>query len=87
MMLLIILETLHGSTYFNALCTVIIVLQKYEHLFKVNDPAAGGSLYLQAKIFRAKERLEMELGAREAELASNREASAKSESDSRRPPQ
>ncbi|GAU93330.1 hypothetical protein RvY_05288 [Ramazzottius varieornatus] len=34
---------------------------KYEHLFKVNDKAQGGSFYLQSKVVRAKERLEEEL--------------------------
>ncbi|KAL7860993.1 hypothetical protein AOLI_G00173420 [Acnodon oligacanthus] len=33
----------------------------YEHLFKVNDKAAGGSFYLQSKVVRAKERLDEEL--------------------------
>jgi import inner membrane translocase subunit TIM16 len=28
-----------------------------------NDPKKGGSAYLQAKVFRAKERIEMELKA------------------------
>uniref|UniRef100_A0A3P9A566 Coronin n=1 Tax=Esox lucius TaxID=8010 RepID=A0A3P9A566_ESOLU len=36
-------------------------IQKYEHLFKVNDKTAGGSFYLQSKVVRAKERLEEEL--------------------------
>ena len=30
-------------------------------MFKVNDPAQGGSLYLQSKFVRAKERIELEL--------------------------
>ena len=34
--------------------------QHYEHLFKCNDQAAGGSFYLQSKVVRAKERFEME---------------------------
>ncbi|GIY42919.1 mitochondrial import inner membrane translocase subunit TIM16 [Caerostris darwini] len=38
------------------------VIQKhYEHLFEVNDKKKGGSLYLQSKVFRAKERLDEEL--------------------------
>ncbi|KAJ3115647.1 hypothetical protein HDU96_000265 [Phlyctochytrium bullatum] len=37
------------------------MLKNFEHLFKVNDPAQGGSFYLQSKVFRAKERLEAEL--------------------------
>ncbi|RUS28899.1 hypothetical protein BC938DRAFT_481305 [Jimgerdemannia flammicorona] len=41
--------------------------QHYEHLFKVNDSSIGGSLYLQSKVVRAKERFELEL----AEQAKN----------------
>ncbi|PVV05130.1 hypothetical protein BB560_000352 [Smittium megazygosporum] len=33
---------------------------RYEKLFKLNDPADGGSLYLQAKVVRAFERIQME---------------------------
>ncbi|KAI9366822.1 Pam16-domain-containing protein [Zopfochytrium polystomum] len=51
------------------------IAKKYDHLFKANDPANGGSFYLQSKVFRAKERLELELGARAA--AAEREAAAK----------
>ncbi|KAJ3196676.1 hypothetical protein HK101_008130 [Irineochytrium annulatum] len=40
------------------------MVKNYEHLFKVNDPEAGGSFYLQSKVVRAKERLEMELTKR-----------------------
>ncbi|KAI8841045.1 mitochondrial import inner membrane translocase subunit Tim16 [Chytriomyces cf. hyalinus JEL632] len=42
------------------------LLKRYDHLFKVNDPAEGGSFYLQSKVFRAKERLEMELDRAQA---------------------
>ena len=35
------------------------LLQKFEHLYGVNDRL--GSFYLQSKVFRAKERLELEL--------------------------
>ena len=35
--------------------------QRYDHLFKQNDPKRGGSAYLQAKVFRAKERIDLEL--------------------------
>ncbi|KXN71809.1 protein transporter, partial [Conidiobolus coronatus NRRL 28638] len=38
------------------------VKKKYEHLFNINDPAKGGSFYLQSKIFRAKERIDLEKG-------------------------
>ncbi|QSL64647.1 hypothetical protein MERGE_001949 [Pneumocystis wakefieldiae] len=33
------------------------VIKRYEYLYKTNDPKNGGSLYLQSKIFWAKERL------------------------------
>lgn len=37
-------------------------LQKsYDHLFKVNDKQVGGSFYIQSKVVRAKERMDMEL--------------------------
>ncbi|RKO90803.1 Pam16-domain-containing protein [Blyttiomyces helicus] len=36
------------------------VMKRYEHLFKQNDPASGSSHYLQSKVFRARERLELE---------------------------
>ncbi|TPX72124.1 hypothetical protein SpCBS45565_g00671 [Spizellomyces sp. 'palustris'] len=40
------------------------LLKSYEHLFKQNDPKEGGSFYLQSKVYRAKERLELELKRR-----------------------
>ncbi|KAI7861372.1 Pam16-domain-containing protein [Spinellus fusiger] len=36
--------------------------KNYDHLFKVNNAAEGGSFYLQSKVVRAKERLDMERG-------------------------
>ncbi|KAJ1959152.1 mitochondrial import inner membrane translocase subunit TIM16 [Dipsacomyces acuminosporus] len=35
------------------------IAKKFEHLFAVNDPKKGGSIYLQAKVIRARERIEM----------------------------
>lgn len=35
--------------------------KNYDHLFKVNDKSKGGSLYLQSKVVRAKERIETEI--------------------------
>jgi mitochondrial import inner membrane translocase subunit TIM16 len=32
----------------------------FKHLFDVNDPAKGGSFYLQSKVWRAKERIDLE---------------------------
>lgn len=37
------------------------ILQQYDRYYTANDPAKGGSFYLQSKIFRAKEALEFEL--------------------------
>ncbi|XP_018093129.1 mitochondrial import inner membrane translocase subunit tim16-B isoform X1 [Xenopus laevis] len=37
------------------------IQKNYEHLFKVNDKAVGGSFYLQSKVVRAKERLDQEM--------------------------
>ncbi|KAJ2835002.1 mitochondrial import inner membrane translocase subunit TIM16 [Coemansia furcata] len=33
--------------------------KKFEHLFGANDPKQGGSIYLQSKVIRARERIEM----------------------------
>ncbi|RIB16098.1 Pam16-domain-containing protein, partial [Gigaspora rosea] len=42
------------------------VTKNYEHLFKVNDTSAGGSFYLQSKVVRAKERIELELADKDS---------------------
>ncbi|GJQ81958.1 hypothetical protein Trydic_g20423 [Trypoxylus dichotomus] len=34
--------------------------KRYDHLFKANEKVNGGSFYIQSKVFRAKERLDME---------------------------
>jgi mitochondrial import inner membrane translocase subunit TIM16 len=39
----------------------MLKIQNYEHLFKVNDKSSGGSFYLQSKVVKAKERIEMEM--------------------------
>ncbi|MCJ1402991.1 mitochondrial import inner membrane translocase subunit TIM16 [Xylographa trunciseda] len=50
------------------------VMERFKKLFDVNDPRKGGSFYLQSKILRARERIEMEVreaaetAARDAEL-------------------
>ncbi|PAA57878.1 hypothetical protein BOX15_Mlig023246g2, partial [Macrostomum lignano] len=38
------------------------IQHQYDHLFGVNDRKKGGSFYLQAKVFRAKERIDQEIG-------------------------
>ena len=43
------------------------VMERFKRLFDMNDPKKGGSFYLQSKILRARERIEMEVrGAEEA---------------------
>ncbi|OWF41868.1 mitochondrial import inner membrane translocase subunit TIM16-like [Mizuhopecten yessoensis] len=37
------------------------IQKSYDHLFKVNDKSVGGSFYIQSKVVRAKERLDVEL--------------------------
>lgn len=39
--------------------------KNYQHLFIVNDKAKGGSFYLQSKIVRAKERIDVEIMSKE----------------------
>ena len=38
-----------------------VIKKNYEHLFNANDKQSGGSFYLQSKVVRAKERIDMEL--------------------------
>lgn len=41
------------------------VQKNYSHLFNVNDKSKGGSFYLQSKIVRAKERIDVEIKSKE----------------------
>ncbi|KAL8669223.1 MAG: hypothetical protein Q9168_006183 [Polycauliona sp. 1 TL-2023] len=50
-------------------------IERFKRLFDVNDPTKGGSFYLQSKILRARERIELEV--REAETAAETEAEIK----------
>ncbi|KAK0938373.1 mitochondrial import inner membrane translocase subunit TIM16 [Friedmanniomyces endolithicus] len=52
-----------------------IVHERFKRLFDLNDPKKGGSFYLQSKVLRARERIEMEV--REAREAADREAELK----------
>ncbi|CDH58874.1 hypothetical protein RO3G_00904 [Lichtheimia corymbifera JMRC:FSU:9682] len=54
--------------------------KNYEHLFNVNDTAKGGSFYLQSKVVRAKERIEMER-AEEAKAKAKQEAASSAENN------
>ncbi|XP_067663887.1 mitochondrial import inner membrane translocase subunit Tim16-like [Haliotis asinina] len=38
-----------------------LIQSKYDHLFNVNEKSKGGSFYIQSKVIRAKERIDMEL--------------------------
>ncbi|KAI9837872.1 MAG: mitochondrial import inner membrane translocase subunit TIM16 [Sclerophora amabilis] len=47
------------------------VLARFKKLFDLNEPTKGGSFYLQSKILRARERIELEV--REAESMAERD--------------
>ncbi|KAK9761087.1 mitochondrial import inner membrane translocase subunit TIM16 [Basidiobolus ranarum] len=38
------------------------IVKNFQHLYKVNDSSVKGSFYLQSKVVRAKERIELERG-------------------------
>ncbi|KAF7845880.1 hypothetical protein BT93_L0200 [Corymbia citriodora subsp. variegata] len=48
-----------------------LVTERFKKLFDLNDPKKGGSFYLQSKILRARERIDLEV--READMAKSRE--------------
>ncbi|KAL8804643.1 MAG: hypothetical protein Q9182_002451 [Xanthomendoza sp. 2 TL-2023] len=50
-------------------------IERFKRLFDLNDPTKGGSFYLQSKILRARERIELEV--REAAEAVESEAEIK----------
>ena len=47
------------------------VHEQFKRLFDMNDPKKGGSFYLQSKVLRARERIELEV--REAAEKAERE--------------
>uniref|UniRef100_A0AC34GLQ7 Mitochondrial import inner membrane translocase subunit TIM16 n=1 Tax=Panagrolaimus sp. ES5 TaxID=591445 RepID=A0AC34GLQ7_9BILA len=47
--------------------------KRFKHLFEANDKTKGGSLYIQSKVFRAKERIDAEL-SRAAEAEQKKQA-------------
>ena len=51
------------------------VMERFKRLFDQNNPDKGGSFYLQSKVLRARERIELEV--REAAEAAEREAELK----------
>ncbi|KAL8692330.1 MAG: hypothetical protein Q9218_002623 [Villophora microphyllina] len=51
------------------------VMERFKRLFDTNDPTKGGSFYLQSKILRARERIELEM--KQTQEAAERQAEAK----------
>ncbi|KAI9754558.1 MAG: mitochondrial import inner membrane translocase subunit TIM16 [Chaenotheca gracillima] len=51
------------------------VTARFKKLFDLNEPTNGGSFYLQSKILRARERIEMEVKQKEAAQDMQEEAS------------
>lgn len=49
------------------------VMQRFKRLFDQNDPKRGGSFYLQSKVLRARERIEMEVRSAEQEVEMERD--------------
>lgn len=45
--------------------------KQYQALFKANEMANGGSFYIQSKVFRAKERLDMEFSNPKSDQEAN----------------
>lgn len=52
---------------------VEVVMERFKKLFDMNDPKKGGSFYLQSKILRARERIEMEVRQAERKAAMEKE--------------
>ena len=50
------------------------VMDRFKKLFDINDPQKGGSFYLQSKVLRARERIEMELKEGVEKEAAKKEA-------------
>ncbi|XP_061830161.1 mitochondrial import inner membrane translocase subunit tim16 [Nerophis lumbriciformis] len=50
------------------------IQKNYEHLFKANNTAVGGSFYLQSKVLRAKERLDEELNIEAQQKADSQQS-------------
>ncbi|KAL8732816.1 MAG: hypothetical protein Q9181_003808 [Wetmoreana brouardii] len=51
------------------------IMERFKRLFDANDPTKGGSFYLQSKILRARERIELEV--KQAQEAAETEAELK----------
>lgn len=62
------------------------VLARHKVMFDSNEPSKGGSFYIQSKVFRAKERLEMEFSTKEAAAEGEAASTKGSESSTTTPP-
>ncbi|KAI4162849.1 MAG: hypothetical protein LQ342_003566 [Letrouitia transgressa] len=49
------------------------VMERFKRLFDVNEPSKGGSFYLQSKILRARERIELEVREIEEQAQTQKE--------------
>ena len=49
------------------------ITDRFKRLFDMNDPQKGGSFYLQSKILRARQRIEMEVREAERKAAAEKE--------------
>jgi mitochondrial import inner membrane translocase subunit TIM16 len=49
------------------------VMDRFKKLYDLNDPKKGGSFYLQSKILRARERIELEVREAERKMAAEKE--------------
>ncbi|KAI8146000.1 Pam16-domain-containing protein [Fennellomyces sp. T-0311] len=61
------------------------ILKNYEHLFSMNETSKGGSFYIQSKVVRAKERIEMERAQEAKKAAQANQENASSENNSSSP--
>lgn len=50
------------------------VMERFKKLFDLNEPKKGGSFYLQSKILRARERIELEMRKAEEVAQMDKEA-------------
>ena len=49
------------------------VSERFKRLFDVNEPKKGGSFYIQSKVLRARERIELEVREAERKAATEKE--------------
>jgi import inner membrane translocase subunit TIM16 len=50
------------------------IMERFQRLFDSNEPTKGGSFYLQSKILRARQRIEMEVRVAEEKASKTKEA-------------